>query len=293
VITAGWRQDEADDRALLRDIGPKALSVPLYAWFEGFLQEVPELAEAYRGRQRALKELKRIYRVRLGPALAVVRDLLESRLGHPELVDAEVEDAIRAVRDLDRRYLERSGTLQREFRETWEPGTHPVVRSYRERCAERLNGVRAVIVAGGHVGVLRNRLFFFGVEQALHRAHRSGATIVCWSAGAMALTERVVLFHDDPPHAQREAEVFDRGLSLLPGVVLLPHVRARLRLDDVARMSVFASRFEPALCLGLEPGAWLTWEDGTWSSRGSKGSVLRLDPCGQPVPQEGALAIPA
>jgi hypothetical protein len=37
-------------------------------------------------------------------------------------------------------------------------------------------------------------------------------------------------------------------------VVLLPHARARLLLDDTPRMAVFAQRFAPALCLPLEAG---------------------------------------
>jgi hypothetical protein len=37
-------------------------------------------------------------------------------------------------------------------------------------------------------------------------------------------------------------------------VVLLPHAKARLLLDDAPRMAVFARRFAPARCLPLEAG---------------------------------------
>jgi hypothetical protein len=40
-------------------------------------------------------------------------------------------------------------------------------------------------------------------------------------------------------------------------MVLLPHARARLLLDDTARMAVFASRFAPARCVLLEQGTRL------------------------------------
>ena len=37
-------------------------------------------------------------------------------------------------------------------------------------------------------------------------------------------------------------------------MVLLPHARARLLLEDTARMAVFARRFAPARCVPLEAG---------------------------------------
>jgi 8-oxo-dGTP pyrophosphatase MutT (NUDIX family) len=44
-------------------------------------------------------------------------------------------------------------------------------------------------------------------------------------------------------------------------VVLLPHARARLLLDDTPRMAVFAQRFAPALCLPLEAGTRVALSD--------------------------------
>jgi hypothetical protein len=48
--------------------------------------------------------------------------------------------------------------------------------------------------------------------------------------------------------------VYGSGLSLVRDVVLLPHARARLLLEDTARMAVFARRFAPARCVPLEAG---------------------------------------
>ena len=45
-------------------------------------------------------------------------------------------------------------------------------------------------IAGGHVGELTRVLHLFHVAPYLP------ARVVAWSAGAMALTDRVVLFHD-------------------------------------------------------------------------------------------------
>ena len=77
--------------------------------------------------------------------------------------------------------------------------------------------------------------------------------MIAWSAGAMALTDRIVLFHDRSPQGPGHPEVYGSGLSVLRDVVLLPHARARLLLDDTPRMAVFARRFAPARCVLLEP----------------------------------------
>jgi hypothetical protein len=88
--------------------------------------------------------------------------------------------------------------------------------------------------------------------------------VIAWSAGAMALTDRIVLFHDRSPQGSGHPEVFGQGLGVLHGVVALPHARARLLLDDTPRMAVFARRFAPARCVLLENGTRVDTDgDGT------------------------------
>jgi hypothetical protein len=118
----------------------------------------------------------------------------------------------------------------------------------------------ALVIAGGHVGVLAEVLHLFNVAAALN-----GAPVIAWSAGAMALTDRIVLFHDRAPQGPGHPEVYGSGLSLLRDVVLLPHARARLRLGDTSRMTVFARRFAPARCVPLEAGTRIDVPaDGAW-----------------------------
>jgi hypothetical protein len=114
-----------------------------------------------------------------------------------------------------------------------------------------LGDAAALVVAGGHVGVLADALHLFNVAAALR------SPVIAWSAGAMALAERIVLFHDRSARGPGHPETFDSGLSLLHGVVPLPHARARLLLDDTPRMAVFARRFAPARCVLLESGTRL------------------------------------
>jgi hypothetical protein len=45
-------------------------------------------------------------------------------------------------------------------------------------------------------------------------------------------------------------------------MVLLPHARARLLLDDTPRMEVFARRFAPARCVLLESGTRIELDRG-------------------------------
>jgi len=106
-------------------------------------------------------------------------------------------------------------------------------------------------------------------------------TVVAWSAGAMALTERVVLFNDRAPQGPAHAEIYDEGLGMIMGAVLLPHARRRLQIDDVTRMSVLASRLAPAVCVVLDDGTRidLTTDGGLPDDArviGAEGRIRRL-----------------
>jgi hypothetical protein len=71
-----------------------------------------------------------------------------------------------------------------------------------------------------------------------------------------------VLFHDRSPQGPGHPEVYGSGLSLVRGVVPLPHARTRLMLADTPRMAVFARRFAPARCILLDTGTRVDAEGG-------------------------------
>jgi hypothetical protein len=121
-----------------------------------------------------------------------------------------------------------------------------VIAGHRADVAGLLAGAAAVVVAGGHVGVLADALHLFNIAASLR------SPVIAWSAGAMALTDRIVLFNDRAPQGPGHPEVYCSGLSVLRNVVALPHASARLRLGDAPRMAVFARRFAPARCVLLE-----------------------------------------
>ena len=78
----------------------------------------------------------------------------------------------------------------------------------------------------------------------------------------MAVTERVVLFHDRMPHGPGHAEVLSRGLGLVQGAVVLPHATRRLDLDDPGRTDLLERRFAPRRLVPLDAGARVDVRDG-------------------------------
>jgi len=276
VITAGWRTEETDDEALKRHLGPDVVVLPLYSWFEVVDKELPGLRQAYRPRQDQLMRLRRLHRLRLHSALQVVHELRSLAPTDP-VVARELQQALDHVRTLDAGMLAASDAIFADHEEAlaeWK--ATKLVAGLTAKADKAVREARTVVLTGGHVAVLLNRLRFFGVDRALVERHTNGGDIVAWSAGAMVLTERIVLFYDDPPNGQGVPELLDRGLGLVPNAVLLPHARQRLSLDDPDRVALLAQRFAPAQCLGLENGAWLARRDGLWVNRGDPAAAIEL-----------------
>ena len=168
-----------------------------------------------------------------------------------------VAEAVAGVRELDAAYLRQVDRVRGEFFQRLRPHDRPVIAEHRAVVTGILGEAAALVIAGGHVGVLAEVLHLFNVAAALRAAAGRGPTVIAWSAGAMALTDRIVLFHDRAPQGPGHPEIYGSGLSLLRDVVLLPHARARMLLDDTPRMAVFARRFAPARCILLESGTRL------------------------------------
>jgi hypothetical protein len=278
LITAGWRHDESELDALRADlrggIGCETVHLPLYRWFDECMSGSPDLAAAWRLQRDRVLAFKALYRVRLASDFNVVQQLRARQVRNADVHDAELADAGRVLRELDARVAERLDAYRRSAGVVSEPWTHPAVAPLHARIAETLDGCAAVAVAGGHAAVLLNRLRFFGLRTLLPGMLARGGVVAAWSAGAMALTERVVLYYDDPPEGPSEPEILDRGLGLLRGRVLFPHARRRLRLDQPGRLQQLQARF--GTCLGLENGALIQVQDGVWQDRSVPGSLLHL-----------------
>jgi hypothetical protein len=247
TITAGWREREPDDDVLSQRLGSRDVNLSLYRRRLEVQDRDPEFAAGERRLQGVLEELQDIYLLRLDHALQAVY-AIQRHSGSDRLRASVLAEAVSAVRDLDAAHLRRVSEVRGDFYQRLPPHDRPVIAEHRAAVARLLAEAAALVVTGGHVGVLADALHLFNVAASLR------SPVIAWSAGAMALTDRIVLFHDRSPQGSGHPEVFGQGLGVLRGVVALPHARARLLLDDTPRMAVFARRFAPARCVLLENG---------------------------------------
>ena len=257
TITAGWQEREPDDGELSKLLGARDVNLRLYQRWLDVQERDPVFAAGERRLAGVLEELQDVYLLRLDHALRAVYAVQRRGDGLP-LGAGVLAEAIDAVRELDAAHLRRVGAVRGEFYQELHPHDRPVIAEHRADVAARLGDAAAVVIAGGHVGVLADALHLFNVAASL----RSG--VIAWSAGAMALGQRIVLFHDRSAHGPGHPEIYGSGLSAFRTVVPLPHARARLLLEDAPRMAVFARRFAPARCVLLENGTRMdTDQDGT------------------------------
>lgn len=288
AITAGWRHDESELDTLVQHVGP-IVHLPLYRWFDEMHEHAPDIAAAYHARQDRIGRFKDLYRLRVHAALATVRDLLHLLPTDPELVGREIERASEVVRDIDAQALGAVDEVREAYARLSDRWDVAWVRDRRDEAKQAIDNAGAVLVAGGHVAVLRNRMLFFALEHAIEPRLRAGMPLVCWGAGAMVMSKRIVLFYDDPPEGPAEPEVLDHGLGFADGLVLFPHAGERLRLKDGERVAALARRFQPDTCLALECGAWVErLADGRWVSRGPDGTAFTLDRDGETRALAGA-----
>lgn len=251
VIAAGWQEAESDIDDVAAAAGREVVNLGLYRRAEEVFAAAPDLQAAYRARQDRLQELQRLYTLRLRQSMAAARQMLRAN-GDASLVAPEQRQAIAQLRALDRHHLQRLHTINAEFDAAFDVRSNAVLAAHAAEIAARLAEVESVILTGGNVAVLLNRLRLFDVGTLLASKH-----LVSWSAGAMALTERVILYHDKAPQGRRNPEIFGHGLGLVRHRVLLPDAQHRLKMGDRIRLALFSRRFAPAACVTLDSGSVL------------------------------------
>lgn len=277
TITAGWQEREEEDEDLRADLDGRAVNLRLHARAEEVFARDPELKAAHRARQATLRRRQDFYRIRLEHALEAQR-VIARRAAPPEMLDDEARASIHAIRELDRMHLERCRRDWGEFDREHGPLTRPAIAEHVEELATIVAGCGAIAIAGGHVATLLNRLRMFDIGRLAR-----GKIVLAWCGGAMAVSERVVLFHDAPPQGPGASEVLDEGLGLARDVVVLPQPEFRLRLGDPARIQLLARRFAPATCLAMPARSRVTWgRRGPSSAHGvlilrDDGSFVRSD----------------
>jgi hypothetical protein len=258
TVTAGWQEREPDDDELDSLLGGRTVNLNLYGRWLDIQEHDPEYAVAELEHRTYLEELRLLYLVQLESAGATIQ-LLASRNGdRPEAIQAALADARAVIRLLDDNHTSRVRAADEEFSARLRTGDRPVIAEHLAQVRHALAEAGALVITGGHVGVLLRMLRLFEVSASVPDV------VIAWSAGAMALTERVVLFHDRTPQGLSPSEIYGDGLGVIRDVVMLPHARRRLRIDDPLRMATLAQRFEPATCVVLDDEVRLNLEpDGS------------------------------
>jgi hypothetical protein len=273
TVTAGWQEREPDDAELDALLDSRTVNLNLYGRWLDIQEHDPEFAQADLEHRTFLEELRLLYLVQLESAGGTIEVLARRNGDRPEAIDAALADARAVVRLLDDSHTARVRAADEEFSAAYRLTERPVVAEHRAAVQAILKQAGALVITGGHVGVLQRLLRLFEISTAVPEV------VIAWSAGAMALTERVVLFHDLTPQGLSPSEIYGDGLGLVRGIVLLPHARRRLRLDDPLRMSTLALRFQPATCVVLDDAVRLNLEPD-----GSLPTAARvLDPTGHIV----------
>ena len=257
VISAGWQEAEGDIVDIFAQVQRPLHDLGIYQKAEQLTAAYPKFAQAYRQRQDNLKDLQRLYRLRCKQLMIATRATLRAE-ANPEILEAEQHHAMGQVRELDRHHLRSIQAIHCEYNQTFNGLTDGELDAFGAQTVARLADCESILITGGNVMVLLNRLNMFGLTNKLADKH-----LVAWSAGAMVLSDTLVLFHDETPLGRRDPEVVSRGCGVIPGYVFLPDAKHRLKESDTVRTRLMSRRFAPARCVTLNNGAGLLFEGGT------------------------------
>jgi len=275
LVASGWQEAEAEEaEELASSLSRTVIPLLLHQRGDDIFHSDTEFFDAYRERQNELFRLQQLHHIRLSHALEAARELTQKQ-APDHIVEPEREAAVEAVRTLDLHHLERLAEIHARFDSKWPLHERELIERHRKELSEQLKDASAVVIAGGHVAVLLYRMKLLGLASLME-----DKPVVAWSAGAMALSDRVVLFHDSPPQGEGYPEILESGLGIASGILTFPHARRRLTLEDPVRVSLLARRFAPAICVAMDEGAQVWFENNEWSAREG---TLQLSPSGQMI----------
>lgn len=254
VISAGWQEAEGDIEDVREVLDRPLVDLRLYHRAEQIFAADSRLRDAYRRRQDKLIELQRLYRLRLRQLAIAARETLRAE-GDPAMVSTEQRHAISQLRALDRHHRHRVQAIQAACDAEIGVLASASPAEHMDAIEKILADCQTVLITGGNVVVLLNRLRMFAGHRLLDDKH-----LIAWSAGAMALSDVIVLYHDRTPQGRRDPEVLADGLGILPGFVFLPDAKRRLRANDRLRIGLFSRRFAPAASVTLDSGSMLRFD---------------------------------
>jgi hypothetical protein len=293
TINAGWRERGPADAELGEVLGDRMVNLQLYRRWSQLVADDPEFAAAERKLTDDLEEQQAVYALRLFHAVAAL-DEVNRRDKMPTVRAAAVADGIRALRALDEWHLAEVARSRQEYYRATRIGERDNVVAHRRELAEIVAGTAGMVITGGHVGVLLHLLHVFGVAAMIK------APLITWSAGAMALSDRVVLFGANRPAGRRLPEVWAEGLGAFSGILPFPHARHRLPMHDPYQLALMARRFKSWTCMLFDEGGarvdvtdggsppvgarWITRDGAIWTR--TEDHVIEERP-GVPVDDSG------
>jgi hypothetical protein len=260
LVRAGYQEREGDDAELVRAFGVPAVNLTLHARGNDVFKNATEFAAAYSARQQRLRYMQGFYRTRLDGIEDAARKI-SIRYVDAELLEQEEKVSVDQYRHMDNDHIERCQAVKLAFDRNWPIDKVDVLATHRTKVRELMEPTEALVIAGGHVATLLNRLQLFGVLDNV-----GDKPIIAWGAGAMVLMERIVLFHDYPPYGSDIAQVLDTGLGLARGYIVLPDPRRRINLEARAGIQRFARRMAPATCVAMDHGARMFFVNGQLQS---------------------------
>jgi hypothetical protein len=256
LVHAGYQERESEDGALISTFGVPAVNLRLHRRGVEVFREDKEFTEAYQARQQRLRHMQSFYRVRLEKTEDAAKTI-SLRYVEPELLSQEEKVSVDQFRSLDSEHLERCAAVHTTFDKKWQPTTRPAVAKHVNELRDQLATAEALVISGGHVASLYNRLALFDVLGLL-----GDKPVIAWSAGAMVLTDRIVIFHDYPPYGSDIAQVLDAGFGIAQDVVVLPDPARRVNYDARAGIQRFARRMAPATAVAMGVGTKLVFDRG-------------------------------
>ena len=272
IISAGWEEDESNDQELRESLsGFHVENLSLFKRSEQLFASDHEFIKALQKRQDDLRELRNVYRIRLESLLDSARKMLALPDGNVAF-EPEREMAVDAIRRLDTQYFFRTSQIIDQYEDSLKTDQRPDVIHHRVEISHLMNDVDALVITGGHAAIILNRLKIFGVLDM-----KPTIPIVAWSAGAMALSDQIVFFHDSPPQGAGDPELLRPGMGFCTDILPFPDGKKRLRLDDACRVALMARRFQRFACIVFEQDTILERKDGKWLA---KGEPLQMKPDG-------------
>ncbi len=260
LITAGWEDDEPINAQVRNALPSSSVNLRLFQRSEQLFNDDSELIQLLRSRQDELRVMRDGYLLRLDRILDAARKILIMNSQGIFDFSPECELTIDQLRQLDRQYFVRTSQVCDQYEQRLDMKNRRHVIKHREEIGDILDECGGIVISGGHAAIILNRLRIFGV---LDMAAKQ--PIVAWSAGAMALADQIVLFHDSPPQGRGNPEVLRAGLGLFHEFLPLPDAHRRLKLRDKNRVSLFSRRFDRYKCVELNHRTILDRTDGNWS----------------------------